>query len=231
MRLLIVLLSVLLSCGTSLEKEDSHTQKHKSLQIEDVISFFEYDGEIVNENIEFFIDGKEYPVISIPLGEYELSQAKWFGDKYDVEILFLDNPTNTSVDLFYKGKGLNSSVIVENKHFPDDISLSKLNDTLFVSQYYWEYDFGSDLNHIKTYYFVSKNTGILKFGYNCYGDKEQGLNLDTFEAKNDTLYIKENKGKGIIKIFSDTIIGVKTSNQFLVEPYLIYFDSLSFSRH
>jgi hypothetical protein len=219
---------ILISCSQE-SGNNVDPNLNSSASFQQVLEFFDYQGAPLIQNIEYFDQDTSLPVKSISVGEYELTRSILFTDDF-FSVLILDNPTNTSINLFYKKKGRLVYEMLEDMHYPDSIHLSKLNDTLLVCQYYWKYDFGSDLSDLRTYYFIGKNTGLFKYSYNCVGDK-CGLNIREITSTEKTISVKE-LDLNTLRILPDTLIRVGSNkNDFLYEPYLIPFEKFTFTRH
>lgn len=226
-----VLALILISCGQD-EENNVGFESNTSATFQQVLNFFDYHNEPLTQNIEYFEQDTSLPIKSISVGGYELSRSVLFTDR-NFSILILDNPTNTSVNLFYKKKGRLVYEMLEDKHYPDSIHINKLNDTLLVCQYYWKYDFGSDLSDLRTYYFIGKKTGLFKYSYSCIGDKS-GLNVRNVISteKIVDVKIKEELDHNTLRVLPDTLIRIGSNkNDFLGEPYLIPFNNFSFTRH
>jgi hypothetical protein len=121
-------------------------------------------------------------------------------------------------------------MMLENKHFPDSILFNKLSDSLTVCQFYWKYDFGSDLSDIRKYYFIGEKTGFFKYGYTSVG-KNAGLNLSKVVVQDNGVLIEENKNNFKVHVFSDTLKRLKSTNsKFLSEPNIIPFGKVTFMK-
>ncbi|MCB9187872.1 MAG: hypothetical protein H6599_01185 [Flavobacteriales bacterium] len=169
------------------------------------------------------------PIRWISIEEYELQRSTLINQS-TFSVLVLDNPAESSVDLFYKQSGKKVDKMIEDKHFPDSVIFHQLNDTLLICQYYWEYDFGSDLSDIRTYYFIGAKMGIFKYGYSTTGIK---LNLEDFIPKDEGMSFEDNQNGISLLVLPDTLHQLKepkeTKKVSVFKPYFIHFENVTFS--
>jgi hypothetical protein len=196
--------------------------------IYEITSFFKLQKKLKNgDQLVFFSDTDSTLLRWISVAPEELKKSLIIQEG-SFDILVLDNPAESSMSCFIKQKNKSVNSMLEIKHFPDSIFFSRLADTLIVGQFYWKYDFGSNLYNIRKYYFIGEKTGFFKYGYTSYG-KDTGLDLSSSVVKNNCILIKENTSDLKIQVFSDTLKRKKTlNNDFLSETNLIYFREVVF---
>jgi hypothetical protein len=229
--IVILLFSLLTCCSSSQKNKFDLAEQNRNASLAEIKSFFNLRDIVEVRNIEFFSQDRIIPIKSISVGDYELKRSILYKQN-DLSLLILDNPTNTSVNMFIKRNGQLDTEMIENKYYPDSIYFNQLNDTLLVLQYYWKYDFGSDLNNVRTYYFIGKEFGLFKYRY-CTINNEGNLKISEPTYLNDfsCLKIADNSQTSILKISPDTLIKTGVNkNSFLGEINLIPFTSLSFSK-
>jgi len=111
---------------------------NSNVNINDIMQFFgiiDYKNDLKNL---LFYNNDSVPVRCISVTQEELQNSRIVNNK-KFSVLVLDNPAESSVELFYKQNGKKVDRMIEDKYYPDSITLNQLNDTLLVCQYYWKY--------------------------------------------------------------------------------------------
>lgn len=215
---------------TQTEKVTDSVSVSMEVNKEDVSRFFNLSNNSEKTNQLLFFDKKKLdPVRWISIEEYELQRSTLINQN-SFSVLVLDNPAESSTDLFYKQNGKKVEKMIEDKHFPDNVVFHHLNDTLLICQYYWEYDFGSDLSDIRKYYFIGEKTGFFEYGYSTTGIK---LNLDDFVSKGEGVSFEDNENGISLLVLPDTIYQLmkpkKPKKVSVFKPYFIHFENVTFS--
>lgn len=135
-----------------------------------VTSFFSLDSLIgTSSNIYFYSDEEDnYPIRKISIDNEELSKS--LSSKNDIaSILFLNNPAESAINVFYKNANNNSIVMIESKPFPDSTKVYHSNNDVLITEFFWNYKFSSNLENVRQYIFYNVEEGIYKYSYGCSG--------------------------------------------------------------
>jgi|AntAceMinimDraft_17_1070374.scaffolds.fasta_scaffold04247_5 hypothetical protein len=216
-----------ISCNDSKDATDSKLPRFKE-NIPDIMQFFDIkeNGSGINKLL-FYNKNDSLPVRWISVTQEELQNSRVVNKKY-FSVLVLRNPAESSVELFYKKNGKKATYMIEDKHFPDSIIFNQFNDTLLVCQYFWNYDFGSDLSNIRKYYFFGEKTGVFNYGYTSV---DSPLNLEDFVIQDTGILLNYNEKKTTLLVRPDTLIHSELSkNEIIFKPNCIYFEKVVFSK-
>jgi len=249
-----LLLSVVSSCTSSKDGADDNsitTQNEElsdsssTLRInqKDLAHFFGLEEPDSSANQLMFFENKDSliawdenendwiaPIRSISIGEFELDRATLVKQQ-NYSALVLDNLAEPSVAIFYKKNDEKVDRMVEDRHAPDSVLFHELSDTLLMCEYYWEYDFGSDLSDLRTYYFIGEQTGFFK-----YGCSTTDINLmpDNFVFAADDISDEDDSNELSFLVLPDTLSQQgkfkKSKKISIFELYFIRFENVAFSK-
>jgi|GEM_PF-2800716 len=222
--------------------EPNHVYKHQNATKEDVAQFFDISSNFDSLNTLYFFENDDSviwfddkksdwvgPISWIGVEGLELQSSKIIiSEKFS--LMALSNLAETSGSLFYKQNGKEVDRMIENGYYSDSALFHQVNDTLFVCQFYCNYDFGSNLSDIRTYYFIGEKIGFFKYGYSTTGIK---LNLEDFVLKDQGILFEDIENRISLLIQPDTIHQLKkpkeTKKVSVFKLNYTYFENVAFS--
>jgi len=221
--------------------EDNNTVNYCQASIEDIEWFFNIKKKEYQDSVLYFFENNDSlirwddnksdwtnPIMSIFVDNKDLEDSR-FLKLENIAVLVLANYGENKVYLFIKQKGKKVDCFLEDNYVPNQLMLKRLNDTLVVCEFYWEYQFGPDVEDIREYYFIGEKTGVFKYGYNSVRFSNLPLDIDNFVLRDAGILIKDNKYNDTLLVLPDTLKLLNSSNNdFVSGHFYTPFNSVNF---
>lgn len=217
------------NCQASIEDIEWFFNIKKNENQDSILYFFENNDSLIrwDENKLDWI----YPIMSVGVDNKDLEDSR-FLKLENIAVLVLADYGDNKVYLFIKQKGKKVDCSLRDNYVPNQLMLKRLNDSLVVCEFYWEYQFGPAVEDIREYYFIGEKSGVFKYGYKSVRFLNAPLDIDNFVLKDAGILFKDNKYNDTLLVLSDTLKLLNSSNNdFMSGHFCTPFNSVNFKFH